>query len=247
MKTTLRDNNIDQFQKFLKRFNLVESTLLLEICSNEIKAKTHTPDRAVVKYSSMDLADIFTHVDGEIDAPLLFGIFNIEKLSNAFKHFSSDADVDLELTYVDVDGKNVGTKITLRSERLTIDFDCANYRLFTHISDEMFDTIAEVNGDLKCEFNMVNETFGKISSLSNLDRDQKIMRLRVNASKLYATGKSFNYAILETSAADCEITFYKQYFNLVDREATAVKIAAEKIVFLSDETKTITVIGKSAE
>lgn len=244
-ETTYRVVSPSKFTSFLKKFSSIDPTLLVEIDNGEIKAKTHTSDRAVVKYSKMGLNEAFDFVDG-VDEPIVFGLFNIEKFAGSFKHFGSD-QFDLIITHDKADNKNIGTVLTLKNRKLTIRFDCASYRLFTHITDDLFLTgIAGVNGDLQTEFDLDKNTFSSIASICGVDADHKLITFKSQGKVMTAKGKAFDMNILESeSIADSEISFYKSHFGFVDKENSNVKIADEKVVFNSAETDTITVIGKT--
>ena len=245
-ETTYRVVSPSKFTAFLKKFSSIDPTLLVEIADGEIKAKTHTSDRAVVKFSKMGLNEAFDFIDG-VEESIAFGLFNVEKFAGSFKHFGSD-NFDLIVTHDSVDNINVGTVITLKSAKLTIRFDCASYRLFTHITDETFvDRIAGVNGDLRSEFDLDKNTFSSISSICGVDTDHKLITFKAENNSIIAKGKSFDMEILESTDTldSAEISFYKDHFNFVDKENSNVKIAEEKVVFSSSETDTITVIGKT--
>jgi len=245
-KTIYKVNSPVKFTNFLKRFSGIEQSLLIEIENGEIKAKTHTPDRSVVKFSKMDVEDVFEFLDG-VDEPLLFGVFNIDKFANSFKHFGNN-QFDMIIKHDKLDDKNVGTEIILKNPKLIIKFDCASYKMFTHISDDLFyNTIASDNGNLKFEFDIDKENFSIISSLLNVDSDYKFVKFKSNKNNVFVKGKSFNMNIYETKndLGSSEITFYKSHFSYIDKENTNVKVADEKIIFSSIENNTIIVIGKA--
>lgn len=247
-QTTYRVVSSGNFTTFLKRFSSIDPTLLVEIADDEIKAKTHTPDKSVVKYSKMGLNEAFDFVEG-VNEPIVFGLFNIEKFAGSFKHFGS-SDFDIIITHDKANDLNIGTLITLKNSKLTITFDCASYRLFTHINDELFlNGIAGVNGDLQTEFDMDKLTFGSIASICGVDAEHKYITFKSESNKIKAKGKSFDMEILETSEDQnpAEICVYKSHFGFVDREDSNVKIATEKVVFSSTDTDTVTVIGKTDE
>lgn len=245
-ETIYRVVSPSRFTSFLKRFSSIEGSLLVEIADGDIKAKTHTPDKAVVKYSKMGINEAFDFLDG-VNEPLVFGIFNIDKLAGSFKHFGND-QFDLIITHDTVDSKNIGTSLTLKSEKLKISFDCASYRLFTHISDDLFlDKIAGVNGDLQSEFKLDKTTFSSISSICTIDQDHKLLTFKAENNTIIAKGKAFDMNVLDTAETvnPAEISFYKSHFNFVDKENSDVKIATEKVVFSSEESDTVTVIGRT--
>ena len=245
-KIVYRVESPARFTNFLKKFSSIESTLLVEIENGVIKAKTHTPDRAVVKSSSISMSEILTVADGLTPTNVIFGLYNIEKFANAFKHFSNE--FDLIIDYSELEGKNVGTQLTLKSKKLNVRFECASYRIFTHISDEMMERIA---GDVESgvEFELDKNLQSQISSLSGIDNDHKLLTFKTAATTISAIGKSFDLELTESddTLENSTTTIYKQHFNVLDREDSKVVLSEDKIVFRSSETDTVMVVGKTEE
>ena len=177
-KITLKVKSSSEFTNFLRRFSSIESTLLLEIENGMLKAKTHTPERSVVKSSKIDMGQIFD-MEGvlTVGQNILFGIFSVDKLIESFKHFS-ESDLEFALSYENTADGMIGTEITLSSPSLTINFQCASLRLFTHITDEMMDRIADTASS-EVNFVLTKELHSRVNSLSGIDSDQKLLTLTV--------------------------------------------------------------------
>lgn len=244
-KITYRVVSPTRFIDFLSRFSAIEPTLLVEIEDGEMKAKTYTADRAVVKFSKIGLNEAFDVIDGN-EENLMFGLVSIDKFASSLKNFK-DGSFDMTVEYAEIEGKNVGTKITVHNKRLTLDFDCASFRLFTHISDELFnEKIAEVNGNYDATFIMTNESFSEISAVSKIDADYKLISLSTANNQVRAKGKMFDLQVVESvDVNETAITFYKHHFGLVEREDSLVQINSDKLVFTSSESETTTVVGSS--
>jgi hypothetical protein len=75
-----------EFTNFLKRFSPISGSLLIEIEDNYLKAKTHTPERSVVKSSKIELSRVF-NIES-VDEPIIFGVYSVDKLINSFSHFN---------------------------------------------------------------------------------------------------------------------------------------------------------------
>ena len=81
------------FVNFLKRFQPIDKGLLLELTPTALLAKSHTPDRATIKYSSLPLADV---LEGNVPADLVkIAIYDVGKLVNVFKHFGESDEIFL--------------------------------------------------------------------------------------------------------------------------------------------------------
>lgn len=245
-KLTLKLKSASEFTNFLKRFSSIESTLLMEIEDGQLKAKTHTPERSVVKSSKIEMSNIFEMEAGDTIPTILFGVFSVDKLTDAFKHFT-DTDVSFEIAYESTTDGNVGTEITLSSQSLKINFQCASLRLFTHITDEMMDRISNTN-EAAINFVLTKEHQKRISSITTLDSDHKLLTLNVLGGNVKVTGRSYDLSLMAFEnpfAEDLSISIYKNQFGFLDREDTMAYLSGDRIVFSSIETETRTIIGKA--
>jgi hypothetical protein len=243
-KLSLRISSSNELISFLKRFSAIESSLLIEIDNGFLKAKTHTPERSVVKSSKIELSRIFVDVP-EMNESVLFGVYNIDKLMNTFKHFP-EGGVDFVLDYEKTGDGNVGTSITVSNDSLKINFDCASLRLFTHITDDMMERISTTDSAV-VDFVLSKENQNRILSLSTIDSDHKLLTFDVKEGKVSSLGKSFhlNLLSLENTSGETNISLYKQQFAYLDREDAIAYVSDDRIVFNSIETDTKTIIGKA--
>ena len=242
---TLKVKSATELTNFLKRFSPIESTLLLEIENGFLKAKTHTPERSVVKSSKIDMSQLF-EMDGisTTKQNVLFGIFSVDKLTEAFKHFT-ESDVKFTLSYESTTDGLVGTEITLSSQSLTINFQCASLRLFTHITDEMMDRISNTE-TAPINFVLTKEHQKRISSISTIDSDHKLLTVNIKEGNVNVTGRSYDLSLMSidnVSTEDVSISIYKNQFGFLDREDAIAHLSGDRIVFSSIETETI--IGKA--
>ena len=60
----IRITSIPNLITFLKRLKSVEKNVILEVTENKISSKVHTPDKAVMKYSSLNFNEVF---EGDIE------------------------------------------------------------------------------------------------------------------------------------------------------------------------------------
>lgn len=244
-KLTLKLKSASEFTNFLKRFSSIESTLLMEIEGGQLKAKTHTPERSVVKSSKIEMSNIFD-MEGTEDMPtVLFGVFSVDKLTDAFKHFT-DSDVSFVISYESTSDGNIGTEIMLSSQSLKINFQCASLRLFTHITDEMMDRISNTN-EAAINFVLTKEHQKRISSITTLDSDHKLLTVDVKGGNVKVIGRSYDLSLMaiENPAEEVSISIYKNQFGFLDREDTVAYLSDDRIVFSSIETETKIIIGKA--
>lgn len=243
-KLSLRISSSNELISFLKRFSAIESSLLIEIDNGYLKAKTHTPEKSVVKSSKIELSRIFVDIP-EMNESVLFGVYNIDKLMNTFKHFP-EGGVDFVLDYEKTGDGNIGTSIVVSNDSLKINFDCASLRLFTHITDDMMERISTTDSSV-VDFVLSKENQNRILSLSTIDSDHKLLTFNVKEGKVSSLGKSFhlNLLSLENKSSETNISLYKQQFAYLDREDAIAYVSDDRIVFNSIETDTKTIIGKA--
>jgi len=140
----------------------------------------------------------------------------------------------------------VGTDIVLQGENLKIAFQCATLRLFTHITDEMMDRIADT-ASAEVNFVLTKEVQSRVNSLTKIDTDQKLLTLSVADGNVNASGKSFelNLLTVDNTEANVDLSVYKSQFAFVDKEDTMVYMNEDRLIFHSLETETKMIIGKA--
>ena len=243
MKYKLEIDDVTQITTFLKKFSIVDSNLLLVFTPELIKAATHTPEKSVVKLASMKLNEVFSKFPDNIPSIIKIGIFQIDKVAQAFKFFNGKIDFIIETEIVD--GDEIGVSIVLESALLRIKFDTSPMSLFTYISDEMFSTISNTNDSLMT-FQFNKDQQAKVSSLFAVDIDYSKITFYIKNSKLYVKGKNFNYLLDNNEQGnDYESSIFKHHYAFVDRELSNVFVCEDKIIIKSSETDTTIVIGQA--
>lgn len=229
------------FSAYLKRFSSIEKSLLLEIVDGKFIAKTHTPDKAVVKISSTALTEIFDSVE---DAkPVKIGLFAVDNFVQTFKHLG-DNDVKFEIDSEDVSGEQTATGIKIYNKNLKFNFPGASTSMFKYIAADLAKRIADTSSAV-FSFRIDKDTLGKISSLCSIDSDNDTLNIRSKSGSVFISGKSFEQELPGVTAdADTSISFYKTHYGFVDKEDTEVFVLEDKVVFKSLESDTAIVIGR---
>jgi hypothetical protein len=89
---------------------------------------------------------------------------------------------------------------------------------------------------------MDTHTIGKVKNLFGLDKEETFS-VKANGTGVSVSGKSFNATINPESNGAGEVTVYKKYLNLLDREEQKVHISDGKIVFQSTESQTLLTVS----
>lgn len=241
---TLQLSSTNELANFLKRFAPVSQSLLVEMEDGFLKAKSHTPERSVVKSSKIELPHVFDIEEGAEENSVKIGLYSVDKMMKAFGHFGS-GPIEFDLYQDKTPDGNVGTDIHLKNETLDINFQCASLRLFTHITDEMMDKIAD-NSTAQVSFVLTKEMQSQINSLAGMDADQKLLTIGIKKGKVTVSGKSFTLNLLNIEdQSDLTISVYKNQFAYLDKEDTMVYLNEDRLIFHSIESDTKMIIGKA--
>jgi hypothetical protein len=132
----LRITSIQNLIVFLKRLKTVEKGVILEFSKDRIFSKVHTPDKATMKFSGLDMDDVFeTEFDwGSIKSDRVkVGFHDIGRLIEAFKHFRPEEEVNVDMDISEVDGSMTATEFRLVSPSLVIRLRCSDLNMLSYV------------------------------------------------------------------------------------------------------------------
>lgn len=245
--------NAKAFTAWLKRFSLIDNTLLLEIDRSKsiFTAKTYNEEHSVVKMSSIKFDEAgLTLKDGLETKRIKVGIFNIPRLIKIIDQFN-DVEFTITVEYQELigDGESqfAAEKILLKNKMLKMNVDCTSLNIFKYISDEVFESnIANI--DKLGQFEMSKTMLEKINTLNALDADHKFMEFKLIDKKTFVSGKAFELLIYESKEkADASLPVFKEQYAAIDVENYDVKIGDDRLVFTSSDSDTVTVISRAED
>jgi hypothetical protein len=240
-KQTFKLHSTSNFGAYLKRFSSIEKSLLLEINDGKFIAKTHTPDKAVVKISSTDITEILDTDSSFKDVKI--GLFAIDNFIQTFKHLG-ETEVKFDIESEQVSNEEIATQIKIYNKSLKFTFPGASPSLFKYIESSLAKKIIDTSSSL-ISFRIDKDTLGKISSLCSIDSENDTVNIRSSKGSLYISGKSFELELPGINPdKDISISFYKLHYGFVDKEDSEVHVLENKVIFKSMESDTTIVIGK---
>jgi hypothetical protein len=238
--------NPANFISFLKKLKLVDKSVPLEIEGSSLFAKVRTPDKAVIKYVSVDLSDI---LEGDLPPNRLkVGIMEIGKLIDVFKHFGPEEELNLIIESQPYGGDLIATSIKFSSPSLNIFIKCADISLLAYIDDNIQRTIHSTEGS-EVDFEISRENFQKVSSLTGIETNaEELLNFDVHESGVTIRGNSFQYQIIKGKTAngftDPRVyTIYKNQFSYIDQESSEIHFHENRILVKSTESDSIIAIG----
>jgi hypothetical protein len=240
-KQTYKLHSHQKLTGYMKKFSAIEKSLLFEISEDRLIAKTHTPDKSVVKIGSILITDVMDVIGEKEDVKI--GLFAVDNFVASFKHFG-ESEVKLEINGERVGADNVATGLQAVSKNLKISFPCASTSMFRYIDSGLAEKITDTSSAV-FSFRIDKDTLGKISALASLDSENDTLSVTAKDGEISFTGKSFEMSLPGvTTEAEGDLSFYKAHFNFIDKEDSEVFVTDNKVIFKSLETDTAIVIGK---
>ena len=242
MKLTI--DRIDQhaLTEFINRVKLIDSFIYMKIANGQIKSTVYLPQRDAVKHHSVPVNNIFQVSEWpDTDKEMKIAFFEGSKVIEAIKHFDHDA-IQGELEFIENDNELVASTLRIFNDELEITLSCSEPSLgFKDLSQDQIDAIfARENNDF--DFSFDTHMIGKVKNLFSLDKDETFS-VKANGTGVSVNGKSFNAVINPQSNGAGEVTVYKKYLNLLDREEQTVHVTDSKIVFQSTESETLLTVS----
>lgn len=246
----IRVTSTSNLISFLKKIKVVDKSVLLELNSEKLFCKVHTPDKSVMKYSSVDVDQVFDEVpdlDSSCDR-IKIGLIDVTKLMDCFKHFRPEEDIHLDLEVSEVDGECVATQLQVISNSLQIKIRCADLSLLSYVEDNILSMVhSKENPNSK--FKIYSSDFSSVMSLCGMESNsEELLVYRVDSEKVRINGDSFNYKLNigsdEIDVQDeVESSIYKSHLNYVDSETCECYLHDNRIIFFSEQSETSTAVG----
>ena len=192
----IRITSIPNLITFLKRLKSVEKNVILEVTQDKISSKVHTPDKAVMKYSSLNYSEVF---EGDIEwkgkDKIKIGLIDVGRVIDAFKHFRPEEDVFLELTVQEDGGEYITSEMRLISKSLKIKLKCADLGLLSYVSDEILQVVHSKD-DYVGKFKIYQSDFNTVLSLCGMESNsEEILNFDLTKEDVYSHGDSFRYKL----------------------------------------------------
>lgn len=227
---------------FINRVKLIDSFIYMKMDANRITSAVYLPQRDAVKYHSVNTDQIFSLAEApETEKQMKIAFFDGAKVIDAIKHFDSDS-VKGEFEFIENEEDFVASTLRLFNDELEITLSCSEPSLgFKDLTEDQIASIFSKDGS---EFNFELDTYsiGRVKNLFTLDKDETFT-INSNGSGVNVKGKSFNVVINPESNGDGEVTVYKKYLNLLDKEGQNVYISPSKVVFASKDSQTLLTVS----
>jgi len=240
----LQIDRIDQhaLTAFINRVKLIDSFVYMKVNNGQIHSAVYLPQRDAVKSHTIACDKIFQISEfPDTDSEMKIAFFDGAKVIEAIKHFEADA-IKGELEFIEQEGELIASSLRMFNDELEITLACSEPSLgFKDLTPDQQAAIFATD-NTKFSFNIDTHTIGKIKNLFGLDKEETF-NVNANGKGVSVKGKSFNAVINPESNGDGEVTAYKKYLNLIDKEEQTVYVTDSKIVFQSTESDTLLTVS----
>lgn len=249
MKTEILNFKIiepNNFISFLKKFKLIDKSVVLEVEYDNIFGKIKTYDRSVLKYVKINFNDIF---EGELlEKRLKIGILELTKIIDIFKYFDTKQPLNLTINAEPYNNEFIASKLNFYNNYINIFINCADIDLLSYVKDEIQQNVHSTeNFEVKC--NIPKEKFKKLNSLITIDNNpDELLIFTVNNDNIEILGNSFKYYLIKDEninnfSSSKKYVIYKKQFSYVDIEDSEIYFHDNRIIIKSIETNTTIAIG----
>ena len=240
----LQIDRIDQhaLTGFINRVKLIDSFVYMKIKDGQIHSAVYLPQRDAVKSHTVACDQIFQVSEWpDTDAEMKVAFFEGAKVIDAIKHFESDA-IKGELEFIEQEGELIASSLRMYNDELEITLACSEPSLgFKDLTEAQQQAIFAVD-NTKFSFNIDTHTINRVKNLFGLDSEETFS-VKSNGTGVSVNGKSFNAVINPESNGQGDVTVYKKYLNLLDREEQTVHVTDSKLVFQSTESNTLLTVS----
>lgn len=240
----LKIDRIDQhaLTDFISRVKLIDSFIYMKVSNGRIQSTVYLPQRDAVKSHSVS-ADTILQVSEwpDTDKEMKIAFFEGNKVIEAIKHFDHDA-IKGEIEFIENEEDLVASTFRIYNDELEITLSCSEPSLgFKDLTEDQVNAIfARDNSTFS--FGIDNHMLTKVKNLFSLDKDETFS-INSSTSGVNVKGKTFNVVVNPDSKGNGDVTVYKKYLNLLDREEQTVYVSGSKVVFQSNDSETLLTIS----
>jgi hypothetical protein len=167
--------------------------------------------------------------------------FEGSRVIDAIKHFDHDA-IKGEIEFIENDEDFVASTFRIYNDELEITLSCSEPSLgFKDLTQDQMNAIF-ARDNSKFAFSIDTHMLTKVKNLFGLDKDETFS-INSDVAGVNVNGKSFKVVVNPESKGNGNVTVYKKYLGLLDREEQTVYVSDSKVVFQSNDSETLLTVS----
>ena len=240
----LKIDRIDQhaLTDFINRVKLIDSFISMKIEDGRVSSAVYLPQRDAVKSHSVS-ADTILQVREwpDTDKVMRVAFFEGSKVIEAIKHFDHDA-IKGEIEFIENEEDLVASTFRIYNDELEITLSCSEPSLgFKDLTQEQIKAIFSRDNSTFA-FSIDTHMLTKVKNLFGLDKDETFS-INSDTTGVNVNGKSFKVVVNPDAKGQGDVTVYKKYLSLLDREEQTVYVSPSKVVFQSNDSETLLTVS----
>jgi len=243
MEIKIKKIDTVEFQSFVKKLLSIDKFIFMKVGEKVTSSSVFLPQRDAVKLVNVKTSDLFD-AEGWPEESVKVSFFNGNKIIEALSHFGGECSG--KIIYSKVGNDLVASDFIIENDNLKIKLFCADPSLnFMDMTDDETKR-AFATSDSKFSFELLTIHADKMKSLFSLDKERETYKLYADSRGVSIKGESYDAIIthsVEVESETEEVTVYKKYSPLLDKENYKVVVCGNKIVFKSLDTATYLTIA----
>jgi hypothetical protein len=238
--------NSGPISSFIKKLISIDKFIYLKLEDNNIISNVYFPGHDAIKQQIIPISTLFEMDTKQIDNDIYkISFYNGNRIIEALKTFGLET-MKAEVTFSETDAGWIATKFIISNTNETdkIKLPCADPAInFMDLTIAQLAVIFDDSENL-FKFTLDNDDINKLESRLNLEKDVDTFNIELKDNKVWFKGlnDTFNTLIatsLESNSEGDSVLFYKKYLNLFDGEVYICSVCHNKLIFKSNESKTL--------
>ncbi len=238
-KLKIKSINVQEFTSLVKKLLVIDKFIFLKINEENITSSVFFEKKDAVKYVRLNLEELF-QIDEKIPGTIKISFFNGHKIIAALSHFTR-GEVSGEIIYAKHGDEYIASDFVVFNDKLQIKLFCSDPSLaFMEMTEPQLKTAFNTTAAAS-QFELLIAQADEINSLFNLDKETETFKIGLTSDGIKIIGENYDNIITNKSEIKGSlenVTVYKKYFDLLDKENYTVSVCENKIVFESQDTET---------
>lgn len=244
MELKIKKINAIEFQAFVKKLLSIDKFIFIKMSGDQVTSSVYLPQKDAVKLTSVKTSEIF-ELDEAPTSPVKISFFNGNKVIDALSHFGEE--ISAKISYQKTGDDFVATDFAVEDENLKINLYCADPSLnFMEMSDDEIKRAFGSTGKV-FSFELLTVHVDKMKSLFKLEDDKELFKFKITEKGVHVAGDRYDAVLthqVETFSDDLtEVSIYKKYIPILDKENYKVIVCENKVIFKSLDTNTVLTVA----
>ena len=244
MELKIKKINGIEFQAFVKKLLSIDKFIFMKLSADQVTSSVYLPQKDAVKFTTVKTSEMF-ELEEAPSAPIKISFFNGNKVIDALSFFGEE--ISAKVNYQKMGEDLIATDFAVQDENLKINLYCADPSLnFMEMTDDEIKRAFGATNKL-FSFELLTVHVDKMKSLFKLEDDRELFKFKVSDKGVHVAGDRYDAVLTHqveiSSEETTEVSMYKKYIPILDKENYKVIVCENKAIFKSLDTNTILTVA----